>query len=126
MKKTFTVVRIELGTIEAYSQSQAEQEIETNGFHVNHSEEKVFDPEKFDKKSWDFWNNLGFDSISEIYRKVFFVNSKMNKYKAVLMHDDGRTTINVYARNYQSAIQQIMNNENCPESAIKSLELHTD
>ena len=126
MKKTFTVVRIELGTIEAYSQSQAEQEIETDGFHVNHSEEKVFDPEKFDKKSWDFWNNLGFDSISEIYRKVFFVNSKMNKYKAVLMHDDGRTTINVYARNYQSAIQQIMNNENCPESAIKSLELHTD
>ena len=126
MKKTFTVVRIELGTIEAYNQTQAEGIIETNGFHVNHSEEKVFDPEKFDKKSWDFWNNLGFDSISEIYRKVFFVNSKMNKYKAVLMHDDGRTTINVYARNYQSAIQQIMNNENCPESAIKSLELHTD
>lgn len=126
MKKTFTVVRIELGTIEAYSQSQAEAIIETDGFHVNHSEEKVFDPEKFDKKSWNFWNNLGFDSISEIYRKVFFVNSKMNKYKAVLMHDDGRTTINVYARNYQSAIQQIMNNENCPESAIKSLELHSD
>ena len=126
MKKTFTVVRIELGTIEAYSQTQAENLLETNGFHVNHSEEKVFDPEKFDKKSWDFWNNLGFDSISEIYRKVFFVNSKMNKYKAVLMHDDGRTTITVYARNYQSAIQQIMNNENCPESAIKSLELHTD
>lgn len=126
MKKTFTVVRIELGTIEAYSQSQAEQEIETDGFHVNHSEEKVFDPEKFDKKSWNFWNNLGFDSISEIYRKVFFVNSKMNKYKAVLMHDDGRTTLTVYARNYQSAIQQIINNENCLESAIKSLELHTD
>lgn len=126
MKKTFTIVRIELGTIEAYSQSQAEGLVETDGFHVNHSEEKVFDPEKFDKKSWDFWNNLGFDSISEIYRKVFFVNSKMNKYKAVLMHDDGRTTLTVYARNYQSAIQQIMNNENCPESAIKSLELHTD
>lgn len=126
MKKTFTVVRIELGTIEAYSQSQAEGIIETNSFQVNHSEKKVFDPEKFDKKSWDFWNNLGFDSISEIYRKVFFVNSKMNKYKAVLMHDDGKTTINVYARNYQSAIQQIMNNENCPESAIKSLELHAD
>ena len=126
MKKTFTVIRIEFGTIEAHSQPQAENLIETNGFHVNHSEEKVFDPEKFDKKSWDFWNNLGFDSISEIYRKVFFVNSKMNKYKAVLMHDDGRTTITVYARNYQSAIQQIMNNENCPESAIKSLELHTD
>ena len=59
-------------------------------------------------------------------RKGFFVNSKMNKYKAVLMHDDGKITINVYARNYQSAIQQIMNNENCPESAIKSLELHSD
>ena len=126
MKKTFTVVRIELGTIEAYSQTQAENLLETNGFHVNHSEEKVFDPEKFDKKSWDFWNNLGFDSISEIYRKVFFVNSKMNKYKAVLMHDDGRTTLTVYARNYQSAIQQIMNNEKCPESAIISLEIKTD
>ena len=126
MKKTFTVVRIELGTIEAYSQTQAENLLETNGFHVNHSEEKVFDPEKFDKKSWDFWNNLGFDSISEIYRKVFFVNSKMNKYKAVLMHDDGKTTLTVYARNYQSAIQQIMNNEKCPESAIISLEIKTD
>ena len=126
MKKTFTVVRIELGTIEAYSQPQAEGLVEIDGFHVNHSEEKVFDPEKFDKKSWDFWNNLGFDSISEIYRKVFFVNSKMNKYKAVLMHDDGRTTLTVYARNYQSAIQQIMNNEKCPESAIISLEIKTD
>lgn len=126
MKKTFTVVRIELGTIEAYNQTQAENLLETNGFHVNHSEEKVFDPEKFDKKSWDFWNNLGFDSISEIYRKVFFVNSKMNKYKAVLMHDDGKTTLTVYARNYQSAIQQIMNNEKCPESAIISLEIKTD
>ena len=126
MKKTFTVVRIELGTIEAYSQSQAEQEIESDGFHVNHSEEKIFDPEKFDKKSWDFWNNLGFDSISEIYRKVFFVNSKMNKYKAVLMNDDGRITLTVYARNYQSAIQQIMNNEKCPESEIISLELKGD
>ena len=126
MKKTFTVVRIELGTIEAYSQPQAEGLVESDGFQVNHSEEKVFDPEKFDKKSWDFWNNLGFDSISEIYRKVFFVNSKMNKYKAVLMHDDGRTTLTVYARNYQSAIQQIMNNEKCPESAIISLEIKTD
>lgn len=126
MKKTFTVVRIELGTIEAYSQTQAENLLETNGFHVNHSEEKVFDPEKFDKKSWDFWNNLGFDSISEIYRKVFFVNSKMNKYKAVLMHDDVRTTSTVYARNYQSAIQQIMNKEKCPKSAIIWLEIKTD
>ena len=126
MKKTFTVVRIELGTIEAYSQPQAEGLVELDGFQVNHSEEKIFDPEKFDKKSWDFWNNLGFDSISEIYRKVFFVNSKMNKYKAVLMHDDGRITLTVYARNYQSAIQQIMNNEKCPESAIISLEIKTD
>ena len=50
----------------------------------------------------------------------------MNKYKAVLMHDDGRTTLTVYARNYQSAIQQIMNNEKCPESAIISLEIKTD
>ena len=64
MKRLFTVVRIELGTIEAYSQSQAEQEIESDGFHVNHSEEKVFDQDKLDSKSWDFWNNLGFDSIS--------------------------------------------------------------
>ena len=126
MKKTFTVVRIELGTIEAYSQPQAEGLVELDGFQVNHSEEKIFDPEKFDKKSWDFWNNLGFDSISEIYRKVFFVNSKMNKYKAVLMNDDGRITLTVYARNYQSAIQQIMNNEKCPESEIISLELKGD
>ena len=126
MKKTFTVVRIELGTIEAYSQSQAEAIIETDGFHVNHSEEKVFDPEKFDKKSWDFWNNLGFDSISEMYRKVFSINFKTNRYKAVLKHDDGKFELTVYARNYQSAIQQIMNNEKCPESAIISLEIKTD
>ena len=60
MKKTFTVVRIELGTIEAYSQSQAEGLIETDGFQVNHSEEKVFDPEKFDKKS----SSLTFSPLS--------------------------------------------------------------
>lgn len=126
MKRLFTVVRIELGTIEAYSQSQAEQEIESDGFHVNHSEEKVFDQDKLDSKSWDFWNNLGFDSISEIYRKVFSINSKMNRYKAVLKHDDGKFELTVYARNFQSAIQQIMNNEKCPESAIKSLELKGD
>lgn len=126
MKKLFTVVRIELGTIEAYSQSQAEQEIESDGFHVNHSEEKVFDQNKLDSKSWDFWNNLGFDSISEMYRKVFSINSKMNRYKAVLNHDDGKFELTVYARNFQSAIQQIMNNEKCPESAIKSLELKGD
>ena len=126
MKRLFTVVRIELGTIEAYSQSQAEQEIESDGFQVNHSEEKVFDQNKLDSKSWDFWNNLGFDSISEIYRKVFSINSKMNRYKAVLKHDDGKFELTVYARNFQSAIQQIMNNEKCPESAIKSLELKGD
>lgn len=126
MKRLFTVVRIELGTIEAYSQSQAEQEIESDGFHVNHSEEKVFDQNKLDSKSWDFWNNLGFDSISEMYRKVFSINSKMNRYKAVLNHDDGKFELTVYARNFQSAIQQIMNNEKCPESAIKSLELKGD
>ncbi len=126
MKRVFTVVRIELGTIEAYSQSQAEQEIESDGFQVNHSEEKVFDQNKLDSKSWDFWNNLGFDSISEIYRKVFSINSKMNRYKAVLKHDDGKFELTVYARNFQSAIQQIMNNEKCPESAIKSLELKGD
>ncbi len=126
MKRLFTVVRIELGTIEAYSQSQAEQEIESDGFHVNHSEEKVFDQNKLDSKSWDFWNNLGFDSISEMYRKVFSINSKMNRYKAVLKHDDGKFELTVYARNFQSAIQQIMNNEKCPESAIKSLELKGD
>lgn len=126
MKRLFTVVRIELGTIEAYSQSQAEQEIESDGFHVNHSEEKVFDQDKLDSKSWDFWNNLGFDSISEMYRKVFSINSKMNRYKAVLKHDDGKFELTVYARNFQSAIQQIMNNEKCPESAIKSLELKGD
>ena len=126
MKRLFTVVRIELGTIEAYSQSQAEQEIESDGFHVNHSEEKVFDQDKLDSKSWDFWNNLGFDSISEMYRKVFSINSKMNRYKAVLNHDDGKFELTVYARNFQSAIQQIMNNEKCPESAIKSLELKGD
>ena len=126
MKRLFTVVRIELGTIEAYSQSQAEQEIESDGFQVNHSEEKVFDQDKLDSKSWDFWNNLGFDSISEMYRKVFSINSKMNRYKAVLKHDDGKFELTVYARNFQSAIQQIMNNEKCPESAIKSLELKGD
>ena len=126
MKRLFTVVRIELGTIEAYSQSQAEQEIESDGFQVNHSEEKVFDQDKLDSKSWDFWNNLGFDSISEMYRKVFSINSKMNRYKAVLKHDDGKFELTVYARNFQSAIQQIMNNEKCPESAIKSLEIKTD
>ena len=126
MKRLFTVVRIELGTIEAYSQSQAEQEIESDGFHVNHSEEKVFDQDKLNSKSWDFWNNLGFDSISEMYRKVFSINSKMNRYKAVLKHDDGKFELTVYARNFQSAIQQIMNNEKCPESAIKSLELKGD
>ena len=126
MKRLFTVVRIELGTIEAYSQSQAEQEIESDGFQVNHSEEKVFDQNKLDSKSWDFWNNLGFDSISEMYRKVFSINSKMNRYKAVLNHDDGKFELTVYARNFQSAIQQIMNNEKCPESAIKSLELKGD
>ena len=126
MKKTFTVVRIELGTIEAYSQPQAEGLVELDGFQVNHSEEKVFDQDKLDSKSWDFWNNLGFDSISEIYRKVFSINSKMNRYKAVLKHDDGKFELTVYARNFQSAIQQIMNNEKCPESAIKSLELKGD
>ena len=59
-------------------------------------------------------------------RKGFFVNSKMNRYKAVLKHDDGKFELTVYARNFQSAIQQIMNNEKCPESAIKSLELKGD
>ena len=50
----------------------------------------------------------------------------MNRYKAVLKHDDGKFELTVYARNFQSAIQQIMNNEKCPESAIKSLELKGD
>ena len=71
-------------------------------------------------------NGIIHSGTEDEMRKGFFVNSKMNKYKAVLMHDDGRITLTVYARNYQSAIQQIMNNEKCPESAIISLELKGD
>ena len=50
----------------------------------------------------------------------------MNSYEFELEHDKGKANVVIIARNFQSAIQQIMNNEKCPESAIKSLELKGD
>lgn len=42
----------------------------------------------------------------------------MNHYTLTLKSDNGKHKLGVVARNYQSAIAQVMNAENCPESAI--------
>lgn len=47
----------------------------------------------------------------------------MNKYKLTVEHDGGKFKVNVYAKNYQSAIQQVMNAENCPENAITAIKV---
>ena len=47
----------------------------------------------------------------------------MNKYTLTLEHDGGVQKLTVYAKNFQSAIQQVINAEGCPERAIINIEV---
>lgn len=117
-QQTFTAVRIELGTIEAISFEEAKELVDSEGFQVNYSEEKVIEYDNLvDNK---FYGNLDFQTIENLRDKPKPI-TQSKRFTLELEHDNGKINISVYAKNYQSAIKQVINAEGCPESAILSV-----
>ena len=59
----YHVIKLELGVIEADSQSQAEEKIDNIGFNVGYSSEKVVPDNDIYK---DFWSNCTVETINEM------------------------------------------------------------
>lgn len=117
-QQTFTVARIELGIIEAISFEEAKELVDSEGFQVNHSEEKVIEYDNLvDNK---FYGNLDFQTIESLRNKPKPI-TQSKRFTLELEHDNEKIKISVYAKNYQSAITQVTNAEGCPESAILSV-----